>query len=82
MLHTLTLEVPEDIYGSLAHMAGQTGQTPEELAADWLASAVRQFADDPVLKFIGAFDSGGLDWADQHDKYIGQSLAEEMRGEP
>jgi hypothetical protein len=82
MPHTLTLEVPEDVYGPLAQMAGQTGQTLEKPAADWLASAVRQFADDPVLRFIGAFDSGGLDWADQHDKYIGQSLAEEMQGEP
>jgi hypothetical protein len=82
MPHTLTLEVPEDVYGLLRHIAGQTDLTPEELAADWLAKAVRQFMGDPALKFIGAFDSGGLDWADQHDKYIGQSLSEGMRGEP
>jgi hypothetical protein len=81
MPHTLTLEAPEDVYGPLEHIAGQTGLTTEELAADWPAKAVRQFADDPVLKFIGAFGSDGVGWGDQHDKYIGQSLSEEMRVE-
>lgn len=36
---------------------------------------------DPVEPFIGAFRSDVPDWADQHDKYLGQSLMEEMRGE-
>jgi hypothetical protein len=65
MPHTLTLEAPEDVYRPLAHIAGQTGLTPEELAADWLAKAVRQFADDPALKFIGAFNSDGKDTSDR-----------------
>lgn len=80
MVHTLTLEVAEEIYQPLLKTAAQTGQTPEELAAQWLANAVRRFADDPLDKFIGALDTGIPDWADQHDKYIGQALMEEVRG--
>lgn len=75
----MTLEVPDDVYQTLANIARLTGQPPEEVAAQLLASAAKRFADDPAAHFIGAFDSGGLDWADQHDKYIGQTLAEEMR---
>lgn len=81
MVHTLTLEVAEEIYQPLLKTAAQTGQTPEALAAQWLANAVRQFNDDPLEKFIGALDSGIPDWADQHDKYLGRALMAEMRGE-
>ncbi len=81
MSYTLTLEVPEDIYEFLIKTARLIGQTPEEAALQWLASAIKGFADDPVVQFIGGLDSGGLDWADQHDYYIGQSLMEEMRGD-
>jgi hypothetical protein len=30
----------------------------EVLAVQWLAIAVQKFAEDPIEKFIGAFDSG------------------------
>ena len=36
--------------------------------------------DDPLLKLIGAFDSGPSDAAERHDDYIGEALAKEMRG--
>jgi len=81
MPHTLTLEAPEEVFTILVKTAEHTGQTPEALAAQWLADAARRTEEDPLEKFIGAFDGGGSDWADQHDKYLGQSLAEEMRGE-
>ena len=81
MERTLTLEVPEEVFEPLAKAAEQTGQTPEELAVQWLTNVARQFAEDPVEKFIGAFDSGVTDWADQHDKYIGEQLMKELRGE-
>lgn len=79
MEHTLVLELPEDIYEPLANTAKQTGQTPEELAVEWLATAVQNATDDPVENFIGAFSSNIPDWTDQHDKYIGQSLMEQIR---
>lgn len=71
MSHILSLEVPEAIYESLVRTAQQSGQLPESLAIQWLAQATDQVIDDPVEQFIGAFDSGGTDWADRHDQYLG-----------
>jgi hypothetical protein len=79
MGHKLLLEVPEDVYESLVKTAKQTGQLPEMLAVQWLAIASRSFADDPLEKFIGAFQSDISDWADQHDQYIGQAIAETVQ---
>jgi hypothetical protein len=39
MSHKLALEVPNEVYGSLADTAKRTGATPEELAVKWLAAA-------------------------------------------
>lgn len=79
MGHSLTLEVPDTVYEPLAKTAEQKGQTPEELAVEWLATAVQQCADDPLEKFIGAFDSGVTDLGTHHDDYLGQHLLEELR---
>jgi hypothetical protein len=76
MAHTLTLEVPEKVYVPLVKAAQQTGKTPEEMAVQYLTSVVTRFDDDPLEKFIGAFDSGVADWADRHDEYIGKALAQ------
>ena len=81
MGHTLTLEVPDEVYNPLLKTAEQTGQKPEELAIQWLAAVVQTFSNDPLEKFIGALKSDIPDWADQHDKHLGQSLMEEMRGQ-
>ena len=81
MEHILTLEVPQDVYEPLAKTAQQTGQTPEEVAVEWLAAALRQVVDDPIERFIGALRSNIPDWVDQHDEYIGQALMEQMCGE-
>jgi hypothetical protein len=81
MERTLVLEVPEDLYEPLAETARRTGQTPEKLAMEWLATAIQSVIDDPVENFIGAFSSNISDWADQHDKYIGRALMEHMRGQ-
>jgi hypothetical protein len=78
MGHTLTLEVPKEMYEPLVKAAEQTGRTPEELAVEWLATAIHQAMSDPVEDFIGALSSNAPDWADQHDKYIGQALIEQM----
>ena len=77
MAYSLILEVPEDLYEPLAKTAKRTGRTPEELAIEWLAIAVQSMLDDPVENFIGAFSSNVPDWANEHDKYIGQALVED-----
>ena len=38
--------------------------------------ATQPEAEDPLEAFIGAFDSEGSEWADQHDAYLGGSLSE------
>lgn len=74
MEYSLTLELPENVYQLLLKTATQTGQPPEVLAVQWLKQITQQQEIDPLEKFIGAFDSNIPDWADEHDKYIGQSL--------
>ncbi|HAO21896.1 MAG TPA: hypothetical protein DCQ37_16375 [Desulfobacteraceae bacterium] len=73
MMHTLMLEVPENLYEPLSKSAQQTGLTIEELALKWLMSAVSPI-NDPLENFIGAFSSNVPDWSDQHDKYLSQNL--------
>ena len=74
MSHQLILDVPNEVYDPLAKTAKQTGATPEQLAIDWLAAISRHAAKDPLEKWIGALPSSKSDWADQHDKYLGESL--------
>lgn len=80
MGHTLILDVPEDVYEPLAKTAKQRGSTPEELAVEWLMTAIHHAMNDPVENFIGAFSSSVPDWADQHDAYLGQAVMDQMRG--
>jgi len=81
MAHTMVLEVPEEIYRPLLKTAEQSKQQLETFVVRWLASAVQQFSNDPLEKFIGALKSDIPDWADQHDKYIGEALIQEMRSQ-
>jgi hypothetical protein len=74
MGYSLTLELPENVYQSLLKTANQIGQQPEALAVQWLKKITQQQETDPLEKFIGAFNSNIPDWADEHDKYLGQSL--------
>ncbi len=86
MAHTLLLEVPEDVYTSLVETAENEGQSPEVVAARCLTTAVRGSEldpPDPFEKWIGALPVGVPGWADDHDRYIGESLYASMHdGEP
>ena len=77
----LTLDVPEDVYQSLRKQAEQTGQPPEALAVELLATATQHLVEDPLEPFIGAFSSHASDWADHHDVYLGKSVRDVMRRE-
>ena len=79
MSHILKLELPEDIYKPLEKNARREGRSPEEIAIEYLKSILSKLEDDPIEKFIGAFHSDIPDWADQHDKYLGQAQIERMR---
>ena len=71
MTHSLVLEVPENIYHSLAEKASKNGKKIEEIALEKLADDETEQFEDPFEKFIGAFDSGGMDWAKRHDELLG-----------
>lgn len=78
MGHTLKLELPEDTYTLLMRLSEKAGGVPEIMAAQWVITEIRKQADDPLEKFIGKFRSGKPDWADNHDRYIGETLNENM----
>ncbi len=78
MHHTLTLDVPDNVYASLIQKADEAGQAPEVLAVQLLVAATHSVVGDPLEEFIGAFNSQGIDWADQHDAHLGSALKETM----
>jgi hypothetical protein len=73
MSHSLTLQIPEELYQPLIDAAERMGQTPEEVALKWLSEVAQQITDDPIEQFIGAIPSQVLDWTTQHDLYLGQN---------
>ena len=80
MGHTLTLDIPNEVYMPLLQQAQQAGKTPEEAVLAWLTSTVQRLIDDPLLQLAGRFASPVTDVSDRHDAYIGQSLKEELHG--
>ncbi len=82
MTHSLTLEVPDKLYRSIVEKAAKNGKQIEEIALDRLAKDEEpEIVDDPFDKFIGSLDTDIHDWADDHDKYIGEALYRELRDE-
>ena len=79
MTHSLLLEVPESIYQPIVEEAEAEGRKVEEIALERLANGKPKKIDDPFEKFIGSFDSKGMDWADNHDKYLGEELAKDLK---
>lgn len=82
MTRSLTLELPDSIYRSLAEKAQSEGRPMEEVALEKLADyEVDSNLEDPLDKFVGAFRSDVPDWADNHDRYLGENLYRELSGE-
>lgn len=80
MSHQLILDLPEDVFDPLADTAKRNGATPEQLAVEWLRAVSRHASRDPVENFIGALPSSVPDWADQHDRYLRQTLTDSPAG--
>ena len=76
-MHTLTLQLPDEIYEPLMRKAQRFGSTPETIVTDWVASAVLAPPEDPLLKLLGCIDSDVADAAERHDDYIGSALSSE-----
>lgn len=79
MRHTIVIDLPEEVFEPLVKSADRTGKTPEETALRWLQDAARRSSEDPVERFIGSLSSTVPDWADRHDKYLGDALVQEVR---
>jgi len=74
-MHTLTLQLPDEIFEPLMRQAQRSGNTPEAVVTDWVASAVLPPPEDPLLKLLGTVESDVSDVAEKHDEYLGQALA-------
>jgi len=74
MTPSLVLEVSESIYQPIVEEAEAEGRKVEEIALERLANGKRQPTADPLNEFVGAFRSDVPDWADNHDKYLGENL--------
>lgn len=80
MTHSLTLDLPEEIYQPLLKTALTNGKKVEEVAVEVLASVKRKNVADPFERFIGSVKSDITDLAENHDKYIGENLAQDLNG--
>jgi hypothetical protein len=79
MVQPLTIQIPEPVFECLQQRAKQLGKTPELVAAECVVTSMGT-SDDPLMKWADAIDSKLGDVAERHDHYLGQALAEEVRG--
>lgn len=78
MGHTLTLNVPEEVFPALSQVAESSGQTP----AEWVLAAVRDrltVRDDRLRRHFGAVDLGRPTGAENSE--IDADLARQYAGE-
>lgn len=81
MTHSLTIEVPDQLYRTLVEKASKKGKEIEEIAVDRLSDEWPEDVIDPFDKFIGAFNSDIPDWGTRHDELLGEVYLKELRGE-
>jgi hypothetical protein len=79
MSHTLSIEVPDNVYEPLRRTASRSGQSPEALVTQSVSLLVQQLSDEPLEQFIGSLNSQGSDWADHHDQHLGKAIASTMQ---
>jgi len=79
MTQAMTLEVSQDVYDLLTEKAQQVGRSPEDLAAEWLATASQYLTSDPLESLIGTLEVDVHDLAERHDYYLGEALLAELR---
>ena len=72
---TLTLEIPNRVYKRLLEKAKMAGQTPEQIALNWVQAAAEDVENDPLLQLAGVLHTDVTDISERHDEYIGQELS-------
>lgn len=73
MSRRLTIELAEEVYDRLERLAAGAAETIEQAASRWLSSESDRLSNDPFDTIIGCFDSGGIRWGEEHDRYLGQA---------
>lgn len=76
MTHSVTLNIPDNLYSSLLEISNKTGKRTDELMIEYLQAMIVNKEDDPLEEFIGAIDSKISDWTKNHDIYLGKSLSQ------
>ncbi len=79
MSHQLTIDVADDVYQPLQAKAKEAGQSVEMFAQECLADAVR-CRGALIRKWMGAVESNVPDAAQRHDFYLGEALAQDLKG--
>ncbi len=77
-MHTLKIEVTDEVYESLRKSAERSGEQPEVVAAKLIAHGAQMAKEDPLRKLFGTLETHVPDWGDRHDHYIGESLLAEI----
>jgi hypothetical protein len=78
MGHTISIDLPDDLYATLRSQAERAGKPLEQFVADRLLSANPSPDQDDLLKLAGSLHSDVTDIADRHDHYIGERLAQKL----
>jgi hypothetical protein len=78
MSHQITIELPDDVYETLAEQSRTVGRSLEEFAQAQLTITVESLKAHPFQKWIGAIESGPPDAATRHHEYLGQAIQDEL----
>lgn len=87
-MKTLVIEVPNDIERELEERAAQHHLPVEKLIVQYVQQALKAQQDDqfkqspqfdPLAPLLGTLESSIRDVSEQHDKYIGTGLAQELK---
>jgi hypothetical protein len=86
MSQTFIIELPDDLQKTLLNHASQTQLTPEQVIIQTL---IQRFLPNPpiapspeteqLLSLIGTLDLKTTDLAENHDRYIGETLSQKLR---
>ena len=89
MAKTFTIILPDNLEQALTTHAERLNQAPEEIVLQALTkqltalsqvNSVQTVETDPLLRLIGSLNVNIPDLAENCDRYIGQDLYQELKG--
>ena len=89
MAKTFTINLPDDLEQALTAQAERLNKSPEEIVLQAIShqltnllpsNSVQQAKRDPLLQLIGSLSIDVPDLAENHDRYSGQALCQELKG--